>query len=105
MVTITSRPELDDLMAYVAEEHCNESLQNPLRGGETFYARNLRLRPGDEDAIEPGAWAFLADKVGAIVHVSPEGQREIAYFTDYSALEEEWERVVERHQEDVEARR
>lgn len=103
MSAVSNRPALDETMAGVVFENCAESLDNPLRGGTTYLARAIRPGQGHAPLLDSDDWAFLADKVGCIVHEAPDGQATITYFTDHSALEEAWERVEEQHHEDVEA--
>lgn len=103
MSIVSERPALDETLIGVVTENCEASLQNPLRGGETLYARNIRPGRGHAEALDEGDWAFIADKVGAIVHDDGQGEATIQYFTSLSDLEETWERVVELHEADVEA--
>jgi hypothetical protein len=101
----SGRPVLDDIVHGIAQEDAAASLPNPHRGGEVILLRHLRLRPGDADTLTADDFAFLRDKVGAIVRVDAVGAATVGYFTSYDTLDEAWAREEEQLERDAEAAR
>jgi hypothetical protein len=96
-----ARTTLRDVLAGIAREQGQASLENPHRGGTVYLVQHPRLTGDHQEVLSPQDWDELHLAVGAIVQVGPDEVVTYRLYRDDADLQADWQREEEHHQRAV----